>query len=294
MIFRKSGLEGGPILTFYDCKIKLAFQMAGIVQCSRPHWKMSITSHSSYYCPFSICDGLDTHSLSAAFGGSFAVFCGLDECIQLLAHYRYSTEDIQYIRTLLPWAREEFFSQFLPSVDCSNVHVFAREDGSVALPSLPLLRVEGPLAVTQLLESTLLNLVNYASLVATNAAQHRIAAGDEALIVEFGLRRAQGPDGALHASKYCYLGGVDATSNVLAGQLYGIPVKGTHSHSFVQSFAGVEDLSKVRTILALNKPVAMSSAEFVREALNIRTAIVDAEDKPVDAELAAFASYAIS
>jgi nicotinate phosphoribosyltransferase len=253
-----------------------------------------ITSLPSVSSCHSVCDLVVKHLLSAAFGGSFTIFCGLDECIQLLAHYKFSPEDIQYIRTLFPGAREEFFSQFLPSVDCSNVLLFARQDGSVALPSLPLLRVEGPLAVTQLLETTLLNLVNYASLVATNAARHRIAAGDKALIVEFGLRRAQGPDGALHASKYCYVGGVDATSNVLAGQLYGIPVKGTHSHSFVQSFAGFEDMSKIRTIGAVNKPTSMNSAEFLREALTIRSAIVDPEDKPVDAELAAFASYAMS
>jgi nicotinate phosphoribosyltransferase len=87
-----------------------------------------------------------------------------------------------------------------------------------------------------------LTLVNYASLVATNAARHRRVAGKDKVLLEFGLRRAQGPDGGISASKYCYLGGFDATSNVDAGRRFGIPVKGTHSHAFVSSFMGFDDI----------------------------------------------------
>lgn len=92
-----------------------------------------------------------------------------------------------------------------------------------------MIRVEGPILKAQLLETTFLTLINFASLVATNAARFIATSGPEKKFLEFGLRRAQGPDGGLTASKFCYLGGFHGTSNVLAGKLYGIPIIGKHS-----------------------------------------------------------------
>ena len=121
--------------------------------------------------------------------------------------------------------------------------------GHDRLPADPLLLVEGPLAVCQLLETPLLNAINFPSLVATNATRFRQAAGADKMLIEFGLRRAQGPDGGVSASRYAYMGGFDYSSNVLAGQLCGVPLNGTMAHAFVQSFSGRADLTST-TILS--------------------------------------------
>ncbi|XP_073057900.1 nicotinate phosphoribosyltransferase 2-like isoform X2 [Primulina eburnea] len=170
------------------------------------------------------------------FGGEYTVFAGLEECIKLIANFRFTEDDIAFIQSSLPPTCEVGFYNYLRGIDCSDVEIHAFSEGCVVFPRMPLMRVEGPVAVVQLLETPLLNLVNYASLVATNAARHRFVAGKSKLLLEFGLRRAQGPDGGIGASKYCYMGGFDATSNVAAGKLFGIPLRGTHSHAFVSSF----------------------------------------------------------
>ena len=186
----------------------------------------------------------------------------------------------------LPDCEPEFY-EWLQSVDCSEVTLHSLQEGTVAFPRIPLIRVEGPLAVVQLLETTLLNLVNYSSLVATKAARLRLAAGKGKKLMEFGLRRAQGPDGALSASRYAYIGGFDSTSNVLAGKLYGIPVGGTHAHSFVSSFHRLDELKR-RT---LDGPDG-SSHDFVEEVCRIREELGFTDTN--EGELAAFISYAQS
>jgi nicotinate phosphoribosyltransferase len=123
-----------------------------------------------------------------------------------------------------------------------DLKVYAILDGSVVFPKEPLLRVEGPIAIAQLIETTLLNLVNYPSLITTNACRMKLAAGEGKQLIEFGLRRAQGPDGAISGSKYAYIGGFEGTSNVLAGKLFSLPVSGTHAHSFVMSYSSLDEL----------------------------------------------------
>ncbi|KAG0598188.1 hypothetical protein M758_12G053200 [Ceratodon purpureus] len=178
------------------------------------------------------------------FGGEYTVFAGLEECVRFAANLKFRDDDIEYLKTIMPSTCEDEFFVYLTTVDCSEVEIYAMPEGSVVFPRIPLMRIEGPLLIAQLLETTFLTLVNYASLVATNAARHRRVAGKDKMLLEFGLRRAQGPDGGISASKYCYLGGFDATSNVDAGRRFGIPVRGTHSHAFVSSFMSFDEITE--------------------------------------------------
>ncbi|XP_026988058.1 nicotinate phosphoribosyltransferase isoform X3 [Sagmatias obliquidens] len=174
------------------------------------------------------------------FGGAFALAAGLRDCVRFVRAFRLTDADVQFLASVLPPDTDPAFFQHLRALDCSGVTVRALPEGSLAFPSVPLLQVSGPLLVVQLLETPLLCLVSYASLVATNAARLRLIAGPEKRLLELGLRRAQGPDGGLTASTYSYLGGFDGSSNMLAGQLRGVPVAGTLAHSFITSFSGTE------------------------------------------------------
>ncbi len=172
------------------------------------------------------------------FQGGFTIACGLSSVIDYLNEYRIDEEDLEYIGSLTGSDGKVLFEleflDYLRTMEfkCS---VDAIPEGTVVFPNEPLLRIQGPVLQCQLLETPLLNLLNFQSLIATKAARMRLIANHDALL-EFGLRRAQGPDGGMTASRAAYIGGFDATSNVLAGKLYGIPVKGTHAHSWVMSF----------------------------------------------------------
>jgi nicotinate phosphoribosyltransferase len=170
------------------------------------------------------------------FDGEYAVFSGYDRVREILENFKFSSEDIQYLRTQESFAgcSEDFF-QMLMTIDLRDVELHALSEGELCFARLPLLQVRGPLWKLQLLESALLNAVNFSTLVSTYARRIRLVAGDRKLI-EFGMRRAQGPDGAMTATRASFLGGFDGTSNVYAAKKFAIPCVGTMAHSFVQSF----------------------------------------------------------
>ena len=172
------------------------------------------------------------------FDGGYAVACGLEQVIEYLSDLSFTADDIAYLRQrtgndgaalfrepFLEWLSEMRF----------ELDVDAVPEGTVVFPREPLLRVCGPIVQCQLVETALLNCVNFQTLVATKASRVCLAAqGDP--VVEFGLRRAQGPDGGMSASRAAYVGGCAGTSNTLAGSRYGIPVSGTHAHSWVMAW----------------------------------------------------------
>lgn len=172
------------------------------------------------------------------FNGGYAITAGLESVIHYLNNFRFNSSDINYLATLngadgQPLFDEAFFDYLSKMKFTCDVD--AIPEGNVVFPYEPLIRVQGPLIQCQLLESPLLNLVNFPTLIATKAARICQAAQNDP-VLEFGLRRAQGIDGALTASRAAYIGGCESTSNTLAGKLFGIPVRGTHSHSWVMVF----------------------------------------------------------
>ncbi len=172
------------------------------------------------------------------FGSGFTVACGLHTAVELLADFRFTDRDLAYLAGLTGNDGEPLFEEgFLSYLDklTFSCDVDAVPEGTVVFPHEPLLRVTGPLLECQIVETALLNCLNFQSLVATKSARICLAARGEP-VLEFGLRRAQGIDGAVSASRAAYVGGAAATSNVLAGRIFGIPVRGTHAHSWVMCF----------------------------------------------------------
>jgi nicotinate phosphoribosyltransferase len=173
------------------------------------------------------------------FKGQFTVAAGLALVVDFLKNWKFSAEEVQYLGSVKGADGRALFSEtflhYLQRLRFTG-SVYAVPEGTIMFPHEPLIRIEASLLEAQLIETALLTMVNFSSLIATKAARIRQAAGNDE-ILEFGLRRAQGIDGALTASRSAYLGGCDATSNVWAGQYLGIPVKGTHAHSWVMVFA---------------------------------------------------------
>jgi nicotinate phosphoribosyltransferase len=172
------------------------------------------------------------------FKGGFAIAAGLAYAVDLLKNFHFEKKDLEYLARLRgndgKPVLEKAFLSYLKNLKL-KCDVDAVPEGTAVFAPEPLVRVSGPLLQCQLLESVLLNIFNFQTLIATKAARVALAA-QGAPVLEFGLRRAQGMDGALAASRAAYIGGCASTSNVLAGELFGIPVKGTQAHSWVMCF----------------------------------------------------------
>ena len=163
--------------------------------------------------------------------GGYAICCGLEQVIDYIKNLNFTYDDIQYLRSLNLF--EEDFINYLSSWHFTG-DIYAVPEGTVVFPYEPLVKVVAPIMEAQLLEAAILNIVNHQSLIATKASRVVYAAGGG--VMEFGLRRAQGPDAGIYGARAACIAGCVGTSNVLTGQMFDVAVKGTHAHSWVMSF----------------------------------------------------------
>ena len=174
------------------------------------------------------------------FGSGFAVFAGLEHVMDYLNHLKFSEDDLAYLQSQTDYS--DAFIDYLRHLKFTCTVKSALE-GDLVFNNEPIWQIEGPLAQAQLVETAVLNMINYQTLVATKAARIRSVAGADPLM-EFGTRRAQETAAALWGTRAAYIGGFNATSNVLAGKEFGIPISGTHAHSLVQAYGNDYDAFK--------------------------------------------------
>lgn len=171
---------------------------------------------------------------------AYAIAAGLEQVIDYIENLHFSEEDLEYLDSLNLFSRD--FLELLKELRFTG-DIYAVPEGTVVFPNEPMVRVKAPLIEAQLIETALLNIINHQTLIATKASRVVMAAQGGS-VLEFGLRRAQGPDAGIYGARAAIIGGCSATSNVMTGQMFGIPIKGTHSHSWVMSFP--DELSAFR------------------------------------------------
>ena len=163
---------------------------------------------------------------------SYAVACGLEQAVDYIMNIHFSSEDVEYLRGLNLF--NEDFLQNINEIFHFTGDVYAVPEGTIVYPYEPILTVKAPIAQAQFVETALLCIINHQTLIATKAS--KIVQNTSATVMEFGLRRAQGPDAGIYGARAAIISGCSSTSNVLAGQMFNVPVAGTHAHSWVMSF----------------------------------------------------------
>lgn len=166
------------------------------------------------------------------FGSGYAICCGIEQVVEYIKNLKFSDDDLNYLKSLNMF--DDDFIEYLANFKFSG-DIYAIPEGSVIFPREPIVKIIAPIIEAQLIETALLNIINHQSLIATKASRVCYAAQGDG-VMEFGLRRAQGPDAGTYGARAAVIGGCVATSNVLAGKMFNIPVKGTHAHSWIMSF----------------------------------------------------------
>lgn len=198
------------------------------------------------------------------FNGSYIIFAGLETLVDIILNLKVEDSDIEYLKSLGLFKKEflEYIKNFKFIGD-----IYSVEEGEVVFPKEPVLRIHAPIIQAQLIESIVLNTINFQSLIATKTARIIEAANGKA-VLEFGFRRAQGIDGALSASRAAYIAGASGTSNVLAGKIYGIPVRGTMAHSWVMSFSSeLESFEKFMKLYPENTILLIDTYDTIKSGI---------------------------
>lgn len=164
--------------------------------------------------------------------GGYTIICGINEVIDYIENLQFSDDDISYLKNLETFSDE--FLEYLKNFKFTG-EIYAVEEGTILFPNEPIIRVKARAMEAQFIETTILSIINFQSLIATKASRICYAAGNDG-VMEFGLRRAQGPEAGLYGAKAAFVGGCIGTSNVLAGKAFDIPALGTMAHSWIQSF----------------------------------------------------------
>lgn len=193
------------------------------------HWMHGTHKHRAVF---------EAYFRSLPFGNGYGVFAGLERIVHYISNLRFQEDDIRYLSE----QEENYDPLFLEELRTFHFNgtVHSMREGAVVFPNEPLIRVEGTIFEAQLVETALLNFMNFQTLIATKAARIKQAADGDTLL-EFGTRRAQEADAAVWGARAAYVSGFDATSNMMAGKRFGIPTKGTHAHAWVQSFGSEQE-----------------------------------------------------
>ncbi|EFQ56391.1 nicotinate phosphoribosyltransferase [Streptococcus downei] len=221
------------------------------------------------------------------FANGYAIFAGLERIINYLNHLHFSKTDLAYLKEL---GYPQDFLTYLENLQMT-LSVRSAKEGDLVFANEPIVQIEGPLAQCQLVETAILNIVNYQTLIATKAARIRSVIEDEPLL-EFGTRRAQELDAAIWGTRAAVIGGADATSNVRAGKMFDIPVSGTHAHALVQTYGNDYDafmayaathkdcvfLVDTYDTLRLGVPAAIKAAKELGDKINFLGVRLDSGD----------------
>lgn len=221
------------------------------------------------------------------FENGFAVFAGLERIVRYLEHLTFTESDLAYLKEL---GYPENFLAYLKDFKL-ELSVKSAREGDLVFANEPIVQVEGPLAQCQLVETALLNIVNFQTLIATKAARIKSVIEDE-LLLEFGSRRAQEMDAAIWGTRAAVIGGADATSNVRAGKMFGIPVSGTHAHALVQAYGNDYEAFKAYATthkdcvflvdtydtLKIGVPAAIRVAKELGDKINFKGVRLDSGD----------------